>query len=356
MKIIPRQPWEWFTWWPNIKIYSWYLADEMKDILNVNKDEESSVKYVSEWPDGTMVPQHLFIRHFESKYNEYKEKIKTTESRHNFLTETDRKHKEELYNILCHDFYNNVGIDARTWLSDRGIEQGKEAGRFWSEFFKKNPHFFPDRIVISPYLRTKLTAYYSLRDTGLDMDFSLLEKPFDTVHNPSSWVEIGSFHGKDVVIKFSEQIRERDHGKMGAPHMFTKVMNQFNREHNIPQTMEEYMSSLLSKGEYDEEHYYKTLLGWESQTQVNARAAQYLHNLKHSNDKMTMNFTHHLVKIGLLLKTMWWGYPNFRNFDDHYRPTNGSLSVITKIPKTQSWQEDKMRFSLYNAELQSGEE
>lgn len=331
-------------------MYPNHLREDIYNLIDPKNTENSPVIDIdSDCIDAEKVPHHFCIRHFESAYNEYKEKIKWTSARADFLQEEDLIKKQDMYRDLSEEFYKNVWPDARTGLSKKWLEQGEVAGRFWQSFYNKNPELFPDMIAVSPYLRTRLTAYHSLRDVGLDMDLEFLKNPSPV--GVWSGMYVWSFHGKDVVLRLSEVVRERDHGKIGAPRVLERVMNDFKRRHNLPQTMQEYIGTLLSRDEYDEEHYYKTLFGGESQTQVNARASQYLQHLKNSDHMMTMTFSHHLFKLWLILKTMWGSYPNFKNFDNHYKPKNWSLSIITKVPETQSGQKNKMRFSLYNAEI-----
>lgn len=55
-----------------------------------------------------------FVRHLESKYNEYKETIKSDPQYNEFMTTKDISRKKELAPILLQDFFASVGIDYET--------------------------------------------------------------------------------------------------------------------------------------------------------------------------------------------------------------------------------------------------
>jgi len=55
-----------------------------------------------------------FVRHLESKYNEYKETIKNDSHYQEFMTTKSIKRKNELVEVLMKDFFTKVGIDYKT--------------------------------------------------------------------------------------------------------------------------------------------------------------------------------------------------------------------------------------------------
>ncbi|MDR0861054.1 MAG: hypothetical protein LBO09_09120 [Candidatus Peribacteria bacterium] len=68
-----------------------------------------------------------FIRHLESKYNEYKELIKKNPDYIQFMKpEIDPQEKERLAQVLLKDFFEKVGIDYETDISDQGKLQGEK--------------------------------------------------------------------------------------------------------------------------------------------------------------------------------------------------------------------------------------
>lgn len=57
----------------------------------------------------------------------------------------------------------------------KGHDQGEKYSALYSELIKKHPTLFPTMIVVSPYLRTRITAHYFLKNVvGLDMDVDKL--------------------------------------------------------------------------------------------------------------------------------------------------------------------------------------
>lgn len=84
-------------------------------------------------------------------------------------------------------------------------------------------------IVTSPYLRTRRTAHYFLKNiVGLDMDVDKLidEESIDDMI-------LGSFQGKDVVLQLSDEVRERDHGSDVAPSYLRKYINSFSEFNSL---------------------------------------------------------------------------------------------------------------------------
>ncbi|MEI8252405.1 MAG: hypothetical protein WCG25_01310 [bacterium] len=60
-----------------------------------------------------------FVRHLESKYNEYKELIKSNPDYQEFMTTDNIARKKELVQVLLKDFFEQVGIDYETQLSSK---------------------------------------------------------------------------------------------------------------------------------------------------------------------------------------------------------------------------------------------
>jgi hypothetical protein len=84
-------------------------------------------------------------------------------------------------------------------------------------------------IIVSPYLRTRITAYYFLKNiANLDM-------PIDKLIDPASIDDmiVGSFQGKDIVLQLSDEVRERDHGSDVVPSYLRKYINSFSPFHSL---------------------------------------------------------------------------------------------------------------------------
>jgi len=95
-------------------------------------------------------------------------------------------------------------------------------GKLYAKLIEQDPSLFPDIIYVSPYLRTRLTIYYLLKEIeGLEIDFDKLineDKLEDLI--------IGNFKGKKIAIKIDERIRERDHGSNIVP----RFIREFKQE------------------------------------------------------------------------------------------------------------------------------
>ncbi len=141
-------------------------------------------------------------------------------------------------------------------------------------------------IVASPYLRTRLTAHYFLKNiVGLDMDVDKLidEESIDDMI-------LGSFQGKDVVLQLSDEVRERDHGSDVAPSYLRKYINSFSEFNSL---------SCLPGDDIEQMYYYTADGGGESQTQVNQRAKAHFKSLTSEDlHKDIMVFSHHLYVLG----------------------------------------------------------
>jgi hypothetical protein len=95
------------------------------DILDTDGIQKLSMKKLNE-----VIPEtrHItFIRHLESKYNEYKELIKQNLNYINFMKpDLDPQEKERLAQVLLKDFFEQVGIDYETNISEQGKKQGEQ--------------------------------------------------------------------------------------------------------------------------------------------------------------------------------------------------------------------------------------
>ena len=188
--------------------------------------------------------------------------------------------------ILLRDFFEQVGIDYETDLSTQGEIDGERFGKCYAKLINQYPELFPDVICISPYLRTRRTAHYFLKDVeGLDIDMDQLineEKLEDLI--------IGSFKGKEVCIKIEERIRERDFGSNIAP----SYLRDFYGETKG--------NELLTKLQKDKMYYFTAPVGGESQIQDNARVKDFLNSMRARKEyNNVLAFTHHLTMISALL-------------------------------------------------------
>jgi broad specificity phosphatase PhoE len=164
----------------------------------------------------------IFVRHLESKYNEYKQLIKQDSIYIEFIQEQNREKKEQLAQKLLSNFFETVGIDYETDLSSVGHKQGEKIGKLYAKLIQQHPELFPDIIYVSPYLRTRLTANYLLKNIeGLKMNLDQLTK-----EEQLQDLIIGKFYEKEFVLKIDERIRERDHGLNVSP----SFLREFQQE------------------------------------------------------------------------------------------------------------------------------
>lgn len=95
-----------------MKLYIGSLQKPLLDILDMEKIQQLPIHIV---PDTIEKTRHItFIRHLESKYNEYKELVNSNPDYHEFMKTDDIKRKNELAQILLKDFFVQVGIDYET--------------------------------------------------------------------------------------------------------------------------------------------------------------------------------------------------------------------------------------------------
>lgn len=318
-------------------MYTGSMGDEILSLLDPTSLQNLRVHQINERLDPTQ--KILLVRHLESKYNEYKELIKEDAIYKQFLKETNSSVKKELASVLLEDFRQNVGVDYTTDISTQGHKQWELFWKLYADFIRQNPSSFPSLIVVSPYLRTRLTAYYFLKYIeGLDIDFDAL------VNKDSSRLRdmiIGSFHGREVVIQLRDEVRERDHGSDVAPSYLRKYIDSLDpfRE-----------TAWLSEDQLWQIHYYTAPGGGEAQVAVNARIKSYLYSLTRGNDyhASIMVFTHHLAILWALNTIYKWSINTFQDLDTYWKPHNGSLTVLSKLPKTETGQKDKLRVAGYN--------
>ena len=95
-----------------MKLYIGSLQLPLLDILDMDKFQKLPIQIIN---DKIPETRHItFIRHLESKYNEYKELIKSNLDYQEFMTTQDISRKKELAHILLQDFFAQVGIDYET--------------------------------------------------------------------------------------------------------------------------------------------------------------------------------------------------------------------------------------------------
>lgn len=335
MQLVPNFPKEWFVAWPNIKFYVGALQKPLLDILDMEKFKQLPGQIILDKIPDT---KHItFIRHLESTYNEYKESVKKNSDYIEFMSTQDIPKKKLLAESLLNDFLKQVGIDYETWLSEAWKKEWEEISKLYAEFIKNNPELFPDVIYISPYVRTKLTAHYFLKNIAwLDIDF---EKLIDETKLED--LIVWSFQGKEVAIKIDERIRERDHGSNIAPNFIRNFRSGT-----------EWFHDKLSQEQKEKIYYYTSPTWGESQVQTNARSKEFLlRNYKEDKPKNTQIFSHHLTELWALLSVFGGSFQTFYKLNNLWIPENGSMTILSQIPKTNIGQENKFRVSAYNLSL-----
>jgi hypothetical protein len=89
-----------------MKLYYGALPKSLYDILATNTIETYPIKILQqEFPETRTI---TFVRHLESKYNEYKQLIKQNSLYQQFMQESDLQKKEQLAELLASDFFNTV--------------------------------------------------------------------------------------------------------------------------------------------------------------------------------------------------------------------------------------------------------
>lgn len=336
MRLVPNLPSSEFTKSPNMKLYVWWLQQPLLDILDMEKFQQLPINIITDQIPET---RHItFVRHLESKYNEYKELITSNPDYQEFMTTTNIDRKKELAQILLKDFFEQVGIDYETWLSQQWHQEWEILSKLYAKLIKSNPSLFPDLIYVSPYLRTRLTTHYMLKNIQwLDIDFEKMINE-DKLQDLIVW----SFNGHDIAIKMDERIRERDHGANVAPSFIRNFWD-----------WDKWFHDLLTKLQREKVYYHTAPAWWESQVQTNARAKEFLiRNFEKNQFWNILVVSHHLLMIWALLSIFGWSFQTFYKLNELRRPANGSFTFLSQIPQTEIWQENKFRVSAYNLSLQ----
>lgn len=356
VKLIPSQPKESFFWswskivdptfeskkflrasmYPNLKLYPWAMAPELLAVLDQEKFHWIDLRQI--WDVVPNAKTAIFVRHLESMYNQYKVLIRKTTEYKEFKSTNDPVKKDELAEFLRSDFIKRVGSDYMTDISDLWHQQWALLGKLYAKLIEIYPDIFPTLILVSPYKRTRLTAYYMLKEVKwLDLDLEFL-----TDFRDKRDMVIWSFNGKEIVLKFDNNIRERDHGREVAPSF---LRDYFESKNN---TSIDY----LSDDDTDLQHYF-TIPNWgESQVWVEQRIKVALNSI--FSDPIHNNIlviSHHLAILAALNNIFSWSYNTFYNLDKNWKPDNTSLTVLAQIPQTDSWQENKVRVAWYNMKL-----
>ncbi|EKD24712.1 MAG: hypothetical protein ACD_80C00167G0010 [uncultured bacterium (gcode 4)] len=336
MRLVPNLPKKSFVAWPNIKLYTGSLQKPLLDILDMKDFDPAHGQIVT---DNISETRHItFIRHLESKYNEYKFLIENNPDYQEFMQTEDIQRKNELAPILLKYFFDEISIEYETGLSTKWHQDGERIWKLYAELIQNSPELFPDLIYVSPYVRTRATAHYMLKYIQwLDMDFDKLIDE-DKLQDLIVW----SFQWKNVAIKIDERIRERDHGSNIAPYFIRNFQEGGN-----------WYRDLLSKIQREKTYYYTAPLWGESQVQTNARAKEFLlRNFEKNEFKNIHVYSHHLLIVWALLSVFGWSFDTFYKLNELWRPANGSFTILSQIPKTKEGKENKFRVSGYNLSLQ----
>ncbi len=318
-----------------MKLYVGSLQAQLLDILDMEKFNQLPVNIINDRVSDT---RHItFVRHLESKYNEYKELIKSNPDYKEFMTTQNIDRKKELVQVLLKDFFEQVGIDYETKISSNWKQEWVNLSKLYSQLIQQNPEVFPDIIYVSPYVRTRETLNYMLNGVDwLDIDLDKLtdeEKLQDLI--------VWSFQWKDIVIKVDERIRERDHGSNVAPSFIRDFYDA-----------EKWFHDLLTPLQREKIYYYTSPAWWESQVQTNARAKEFLlRNYEKKKFKNILCVSHHLEILWSIQSISWWSFETFYKLNELRRPANGSFTMLSQIPQTEIWQENKFRISAYNLSL-----
>lgn len=95
-----------------MKFYVGSLQKPLLDILDMEKFQNVPGQIIH---DNVTDTKHItFIRHLESKYNEYKVLIKSNPDYQEFMHTKNISRKKTLAPILLKDFFATVGIDYET--------------------------------------------------------------------------------------------------------------------------------------------------------------------------------------------------------------------------------------------------
>lgn len=337
VRLVPTLPWKNFEAAPNMKLYTWAMNSALFNTLE--KERFQGINMNTIWERLPETKNIIFVRHLESMYNEYKEEIRKDPRYQEFNTTNDAERKFQLALQLLEDFRRAVWLDYSTWVSKKWHEQGELYGKLYADLIKANPDIFPTLIVVSPYLRTRITAHYFLKYIdGLDLDINRLIDPKN-----SRDLILGQFQWKPVAIKIMERIRERDHGSDIAP----SFLRDFIASHSpfSPQPW------LLSEDADDLSYYYGAPLWGESQVQVTERVRSALASLMSEPNMNILAISHHIAILAVMNILFGWSHNTYYMLDKNWRPKNWGLTIVSQIPTTQSGQSDKLRVAWYNLQL-----
>ena len=311
----------------------------MLSVLRANWLDKFPVPQVNDKKDS--LQDFVMVRHLESKYNEYRRNIVESDLYKTLSTTSDPKIISENLLSLLEDFKKNVGLDYMTWLSTNGHAHGEKLSKLYAAFVAQFPDSFPDFIAISPYLRTRMTAHYFLKSVdGLDLDIdSLLDE-----ENYQDMV-LGSFKGKDIVMQLRNDVRERSYGIHSIPAYLKKYFDDMSPLTSL---------SGLPRTYIDQLYYFTGDNHIEAQTKMEERAWRFhsdMMTMKY-NYKKSYIFTHEQLILGWINVPFGGSYRTFSNFYNHWRPVNGSMTILSKLDRTQMWQENKLRVAGYNLMLE----
>ena len=333
---------------PNMKLYPTALQDELFDLLDQDIVSNMSINTIFENMETTN--NIIFVRHLESKYNEYKNKVIKTGNYKKFQEATNQEEKLKVAEQLLWEFFQEVWIDYATDISEEGKKQGEELGRNYAKLIAEKPALFPTRIYVSPYLRTKKTCHYMLKYVEwLDLDIDILIDPDNMMD-----MVIGKFQWKEVILKMDDRIRERDHGKNIAPTFLKKTIEWNN--------LENFGAEKLPYMQKQQLWYYTNPAWWESQVEVSQRIKSFLKSIKlklmlweikEEKDKhnQVLVVSHHLAIIAAVQSVFGWTFNTFFQLDKYWKPNNWSITILSQIPETQSGQKDRIRVWAYNMML-----
>lgn len=338
VKLVPIVPWKNFESWDNMKLYPWWLNQVLYDLLDKPKFESIPLNQIWNWfPECKNI---MFIRHLESIYNEYKKKIRKDPRYLEFKITNDPTRKQILAIQLLEEYRTQIWIDFSTWISQEWHLQWEKYWKLYAQIIRQNPEIFPEMIIVSPYLRTRITAHYFLRYIEwLDLDIERLIDPKNRKD-----LLIWTFNWKQVSIKFNNRFRERDHGSDVAPSFLRDYIQSLSPFNPPKDVIWEDWSDIM--------YYFNAPPWWESMVSVEDRIKIWLDKLMGEEVKNIMVVSHHIAILAVLNNIFWWSLNTYFNLDDNWKPQNWSISLVSQIPKTKNWQLDKLRVSAYNCLLE----
>jgi len=336
VKLNPIIPSEKFEAGPNMKLYPGAMSTALLNALD--KESFKGIDISKIWDSFPECRNITFIRHLESIYNDYKKIVKEDPKYIEFNTTEDPARKDELARELLHHYRKNIGVDFGTGISEEGKKQWEIYGKLYAELINANPEIFPTLIIISPYFRTRMTAHYFLKYIKwLEVDIDKLIDP----ENKQDLI-VGSFQWKNVTIRLSNRVRERDHGSAVAPSFLREYIESID-----PFSP----SAVLSEDEENIQYYFNAPIWGESQVQVEDRIKVELNSIMTEKHDNILVVSHHIAILAVLNNIFAGSMNTYYNIDRNRRPDNGSLTVVSEIPLTQTGQKDRLRVSAYNLKL-----